>query len=102
MPQRVSKKPLRCRLHLHRWGKQFLVPVHHLGEYPYQSFQHICHAQARECACCGKSKRRRSRSRCATGLMVRLPPQPHRVGSNELQAACQALMSASGAHTSRS
>lgn len=96
---RRASKSLRCRFHLHRWGKQFLVPVHHLGEYPWQRFQHICHAQARECVRCGKLKRRQLRSRCASGVMVRLPPQPHCVSSAELQAACKALMSAPVART---
>jgi hypothetical protein len=47
-----------CRLGLHNWSRWYKVRVHHMGEYPWDTWQHVCMADKRECLLCGKGSRR--------------------------------------------
>lgn len=49
-----------CAIGLHKWGKWYKVSVHHLGEYPWDVWQHICTASRRTCQECGWHSRMRN------------------------------------------
>jgi len=50
---------LLCNVGVHDWGKWQKVEVHHMGEMPWDTWQHLCHSNQRICLCCGHKSRRR-------------------------------------------
>ena len=62
-----------CLLFLHSFGKPFEVRVHHLGEYPWDTWQHICTRMKRECTRKGCYKTTRT-GNCLYPIQS-LPPQ---------------------------
>lgn len=90
--QTAGRDPLRCRLHLHRFGRKIFVPVHHTGEYPWEPWQHICAGLARRCQLCGHVRRTLLHRSCATKWGVKLPSQDEKITREDVQLACAILM----------
>ncbi|MGC8461433.1 MAG: hypothetical protein ACP5OR_06290 [Candidatus Dormibacteria bacterium] len=86
------REPMMCRIGKHTWSGWFLAPVHHLGEYPWEKWQHVCLGKQRQCTACGTVRRSFTRKSCAGAYVVRLPQQPHAPTRKELEAASRVLM----------
>jgi len=65
-------KSLLCTVGLHDWGRWQQVKVLHQGEFPWDTWQHYCHASQRVCDHCGH--RSRLRKKCRPPF-ENLPPQ---------------------------
>ena len=79
----------RCRLGLHRWSEWKLDAMYHLGEWPWDTWQHVCATKRRWCVDCPATMKRGS---CVGGWTVRLPAQPYNPTRATLSAAAQALL----------
>lgn len=86
------RRPLLCRLHIHRWGDFINVPVLHMGEYPWDKFQHVCVGHAKICMRCKKQRPRLFHKWCQSGWVVALPNQPYRPTRSETDAAARELL----------
>lgn len=86
------REPLRCRLGLHRWSGWFLRPVHHTGEYPWDTWQHVCLGKAHSCVKCGVTRRSKVHSRCVGSTVVPLKAQPYSPTRAELREASRVLL----------
>ena len=62
-----------CLLSLHSWNAPYKVFVHHLGEYPWEKWQHWCTRMKRDCARSGCYKTTRTGD-CLYPIQS-LPPQ---------------------------
>ncbi len=51
-----SLNTLLCTIGIHDPGSERVGPIHHMGEYPYQRWQHICTMKIRTCKKCGFDK----------------------------------------------
>ena len=85
----AAARRLRCRLRLHRWGEWEMDAIHHLGEYPWDKWQHVCRTRRRRCADCPATMKRGS---CVGSWIVRLPPQPYPPTRRELSDAAESLL----------
>ncbi len=90
--QLPPREPMTCRLGMHKWSGWFLYPVHHLGEYPWERWQHICLGKRKQCTACGDVRRSLTRKSCVGAWVVRLPQQPYAPTRAEVESASKALM----------
>lgn len=81
------KLPLRCRLHFHKWSGYFRDACLHSGEYPWDTWQHICTRLVKQCRLCGKQRAHWRKDRCFDGGVIRLRPQPYCPPEAEIEKA---------------
>lgn len=88
-----KKPPLTCRLHLHKWSGWYPTPIHHLGEYDWETWQHICLARVKSCVRCGHTRAGLFHQvEAYGGWSVRLKKQPYKPTREEIERASKALM----------
>ncbi len=88
-----SRPPVCCRLHLHRWSGYYPRPLWHLGEYPWETWQHVCIAHYKSCTRCGYTRRSFFKNRECVGVwVVPLNKQPHKPSKLEIDKASEVLM----------
>jgi len=81
--------PLRCRFKLHRWSAWEKDALYHMGEDPWERWQHMCATRRRWCVDCDATMRR---GNCVGGWVVSLPAQPYRPTRQEIQRSAEALL----------
>jgi hypothetical protein len=87
----AGKPAKKCRLK-HSWTNWFVVPVLHSGEYPWDTFRHICAGLARDCTRCGRRQRSRRHRKGYGPFVVDLPDQPEPVSAQQVKQAEGALL----------